>query len=49
MIKVIFGAMIAYLGEIMFNKEIYEKNIDKLDINPRERTDGIKVSWRTDY
>ena len=40
------AAMIAYLGEIMFNSGIFEKNIDKLDIKPRERTDDIKVSWK---
>jgi len=40
------AGMIAFLGEIMFNSGIYEKEIDKLDINPRERTDDVKVSWR---
>jgi len=40
------GGMIAYLGEIMFNSGIYEKDVDKLDIHPRERTDDVKVSWR---
>ncbi len=67
------GAMIAYLGEIMFNsvnksynvhdeniKEIeskgekfreekliyYSKDFDKLDINPRERTDDVVVKWK---
>jgi len=40
------GAMIAYLGEIMFGKKIFEKNLDKIDIHPRERTDEVEVSWK---
>jgi len=40
------AGMIAYLGEIMFNKKIFEKDLDKIDIKPRERTDDIKVSWK---
>lgn len=40
------GGMIAYLGEIMFKKDIFEKEIDKLDIKPRERTDGVVVGWK---
>ena len=42
------GAMIAYLGEIMFNSEIKieKKDFDKLDINARERTDDVIVRWR---
>jgi N6-L-threonylcarbamoyladenine synthase len=42
------GAMIAYLGEIMFDKgiKIEGKEIDKVDIDPRERTDDIEVTWR---
>ena len=41
-------AMIAYLGEILFQKGIFVKGkqIDKLDINPRERTDDVEVRWR---
>jgi len=39
------GAMIAYLGEIMFNKGIKVK-FDKVDIDPRERTDDVEVKWR---
>jgi len=41
-------AMIAYLGEIMFNKgiKIKNKDINKLDINPRQRTDDVKVRWK---
>ena len=42
------AAMISYLGEIMFNSgiKVCGKDIDKLDIMPRERTDDIKVSWK---
>mgnify|MGYP001562030142 CR=1 FL=1 len=42
------GAMIAYLGEIMFNAGIFfePKNFDKLDINPRQRTDQVDIKWR---
>ncbi len=40
------GAMIAYLGEIMFHAGIHE-NWDKADFNPRERTDDIDVKWRS--
>ena len=40
------GAMIAYLGEIMFKSGVKEKNLDKIDIKPRERTDDVKVNWR---
>jgi len=47
--------MIAYLGEIMFKsprddpagpKGISERNLEKIDIHPRERTDDVAVSWR---
>ncbi len=42
------GAMIAFLGEIMFNSgiKIFGKEIEKLDIKPRQRTDEVEVSWR---
>lgn len=40
------GAMIAYLGEIMFNSGIKETNLDEIDIKPRERTDMVEVSWK---
>jgi N6-L-threonylcarbamoyladenine synthase len=42
------GAMIAYLGEIMFKKGIKfsGKNLDKLDIKPRQRTDEVQVDWK---
>jgi N6-L-threonylcarbamoyladenine synthase len=42
------AGMIAFLGEIMFNSgiKVTGKDIEKLDINPRERTDDINVSWK---
>jgi len=40
------GAMIAYLGEIMFKKGIKIEDIDSLDIDSRQRTDDIEVIWR---
>lgn len=42
------GAMIAYLGEIMFKKGIKfsHKNLDKVDILPRQRTDEVDVKWK---
>jgi N6-L-threonylcarbamoyladenine synthase len=42
------GAMIAFLGEIMFKagiKTTYEE-AEKIDIKPRQRTDDVDVSWR---
>jgi len=42
------AAMIAFLGEIMFRKgiKIKGKNIQKLDIKPKQRTDDVEVKWR---
>lgn len=42
------GAMIAYLGETMFNLGIkfLGKKIESLDIKPRERTDDVDVKWK---
>lgn len=40
------AAMIAYLGELMFNAGIKEKNIEKIDIKPRQRTDEVEVKWK---
>ncbi len=42
------GAMIAFLGEIMFEKgiKVSYKNLDKIDIKPRQRTDDIEVKWK---
>ena len=42
------AAMIAFLGEIIFKSGIKfsYKDLDKIDIHPRERTDDIEVSWK---
>ncbi len=42
------ATMIAYLGEIMFKSgiKIMPKNLDKVDIKPRQRTDEVEVSWK---
>jgi len=42
------GAMIAYLGEIMYNKGIKFQGmeIDKLQIESKQRTDQVEVSWK---
>ena len=42
------GAMIAFLGEIMFNSEIKFsfEDLDKIDIKPRQRTDDVNVTWK---
>jgi N6-L-threonylcarbamoyladenine synthase len=42
------GAMIAFLGEIMFKSGIKfsHKELDKIDIKPRQRTDDVEVSWK---
>ena len=40
------GAMIAYLGEIMFNARIKVEDVDNLDINSRQRTDMVEVKWK---
>jgi N6-L-threonylcarbamoyladenine synthase len=40
------GAMIAYLGEIMFNAGIRVEDIDNLDIDSRQRTDMVDVRWK---
>jgi N6-L-threonylcarbamoyladenine synthase len=43
------GAMIAFLGEIIFKSGIFykpgTKKFENLDINPRQRTDDVKVKW----
>ena len=39
------GAMIAFLGEIIFNKGIKFEEKD-MDIKPRQRTDDVDVNWR---
>jgi N6-L-threonylcarbamoyladenine synthase len=42
------GAMIAFLGEIMFNAgiKVEGKELGNLDIMPRQRTDSIEISWK---
>lgn len=42
------AAMIGYLGLKMFNSGIFSKGkeIQKLDIQPRQRTDQVDVSWK---
>lgn len=39
------GAMIAFLGEMMFNSGIREKFLN-IDIKPRQRTDEVNINWR---
>ncbi len=40
------GAMIAYLGEIMFKSGIKVEDVDSLDIDSRQRTDMVDVKWK---
>jgi len=42
------AGMIAFLGEIMFKSGIgfKGKELEKLDIKPRQRTDDVEVGWR---
>ena len=42
------GAMIAFLGEIMFRKKIKieKEDFDKLDIKSKQRTDEVEVKWK---
>ena len=40
------AGMIAYLGLKMYKARIFEKDLDKIDINPRERTDDVQVKWK---
>tara|TARA_Y100000310_G_scaffold81236_1_gene77831 strand:- start:847 stop:1827 length:981 start_codon:yes stop_codon:yes gene_type:complete len=42
------AAMIGFLGEIMFKKGLFVKgkDINKIDINPKERTDEVNVRWK---
>jgi N6-L-threonylcarbamoyladenine synthase len=42
------GAMIAFLGETMFKKDIkiHGKEIDNVDIKPRQRTDEVEIRWK---
>ncbi len=42
------GAMIAYLGGIMFKAgvKVMPRDLDKVDIKPRQRTDDVNVIWK---
>ncbi len=43
------GGMIAFLGEIIFRKNVnifLPRDLGKVDIRPRERTDDVEVVWR---
>jgi universal protein Kae1 len=41
------GAMIAFLGEIMFKKDVnVYSDLEKVDIDPRQRTDDVEVKWK---
>ncbi|MFH1585476.1 MAG: hypothetical protein ABIB79_01780, partial [archaeon] len=40
------GGMIAYLGEVIYKNCFRKKNLDKIDIKPRQRTDEVSVRWR---
>lgn len=40
------GAMIAYLGEIMFNNGDYIENVEDAEVKPRERTDDVEIKWK---
>lgn len=43
------GAMIAFLGEVMFKAKsnvFTKENLNELDINSSERTDDIEVKWK---
>lgn len=42
------GAMIAYLGEILYKNGdfIPPKDIDKIDIAPRQRTDDVEIKYK---
>lgn len=40
------AAMIGYLGLKMHKAGLSTKDLDKIDINPRERTDDMEVLWK---
>ena len=40
------AGMIGYLGLKMYKAGIFERDLDKVDIAPRERTDDVEVCWR---
>ena len=39
------AGMIGYLGVKMFKAGLFEKDLDEVDIAPRERTDEVEVLW----
>lgn len=39
-------AMIAFLGEKLFNNGDYNSNIDEIDIYPRQRTDEVEIKYK---
>jgi hypothetical protein len=45
-LKIPFAGMIGYLGLKMFKKGLFEKNLEEIDIAPRERTDDVGVMWK---
>ena len=40
------GAMVAFLGEKLFEKRLYPRNINEVDILPRQRTDDVDILYR---
>jgi N6-L-threonylcarbamoyladenine synthase len=40
------AGMIGYLGLKMYNVALFEKDFEKVDISPRERTDEVDVVWK---
>jgi N6-L-threonylcarbamoyladenine synthase len=40
------AGMIGYLGLKMYNAGIFEGDLSKVDIAPRERTDDVEVTWK---
>jgi len=40
------AGMIGYLGLKMYKAGVFEKDLEKVDIAPRERTDDVEVLWR---
>ncbi len=40
------AGMIGYLGLKMYKAGIFETDLDKVDISPRERTDDVEVLWK---
>ena len=39
-------AMIGYLGLKMYKNGNYEKDVSRIDIFPRQRTDEVEVTWK---